>query len=77
MKCFFDEESQTLHVRCFRNANEVHGVEHSDGNSKYHDLVRVWEEHGRLAEITLRDVSQVLDMCEIITAQEASAPKHH
>ena len=43
---------------------------------KLHGIVRVWEEVGGHAEITLRNPDQVLDLIEVLTAKEAAERKH-
>lgn len=75
---FFDEATQRLVVvvRCFRNSNEVLGVDHSHRDFCRYGLVRVWEEQGNHAEVTLRDPSGLLDLCEVFTEKEASEGKH-
>ena len=78
LRVFFDEATQRLVVvvRCFRNSNEVLGVDHSHRDFCRYGLVRVWEEQGNHAEVTLRDPSGLLDLCEVFTEKEASEGKH-
>ena len=74
VKSYFDEESLRLVVivRYFRNANEVLNIGYSHNQFRRNGLVRLWEENGLGSEISLRGVKQVLDLVEILTADEVS-----
>ena len=78
VKAFYDAQAQHLAVvvRCFRNAEEVLSARRSSSGFKRHGLVRVWEEVGGHAEITLRNPDQVLDLIEVLTAKEPAERKH-
>ena len=74
VKSYFDEESLRLVVivLCFRNANEVLNIGYSHNQFRRNGLVRLWEENGLVSEISPRGVKQVLDLVEILTADEVS-----
>ena len=78
VKSYFDEETLRLVVvvRCFRNANEVLHIGYFNKLFRRNGLVRLWEENGMGSEINLRGVKQVLDLVEILTADEVSNDIH-
>ena len=78
VKSYFDEESLRLVVvvRCFRNTNEVIDIGYSHKLFRRNGFVRLWEENGMGSEIHLRGVKQVLDLVEILTADEVSNGIH-
>ena len=78
VKSHFDEETLRLVVvvRCFRNANEVLHIGYSHKLFRRNGFVRLWEENGMGSETNLRGVKQVLDLVEILTADEVSNDIH-
>lgn len=65
-------------VRCFRNANEVHGTSHDAATFRRKEvLVRVWEELGPKSEIDITDINdRILDLIEVFTAAEIEEDVH-